>query len=371
MGQKAFEGTLLAHFVIPPSLCYIGAGAFPPRCKFEHSPDPHRGLIPQWQARFLINPLAEFDCRDLADPRPILDYALDFGCYHDFPDPANSLISRNMRGEVRLYEHNETHGQIAVKGYWGNANRVMSSDRQDQFIHEIAMLMRLQHPCVVALTGYSLPVGIDGPKVAMPYVGPHSLQSVIGSGESPVWWTETAKSIVIIGIVIGMYVIHTDGICHRNLKPSNVLLDPDTHFPKIADFESSQFEAAGFIVPYESGSLGYIAPELYTDAPPTPQVDVFSFGVILYEIVVGWPAFDPQLSACQLMNHVCSGKRPVIPPTVSAFVRTLIQRCWDNAPAKRPSFDEIFISLRENGFNIRPDVDPNSVKEFLEHNIKI
>jgi hypothetical protein len=362
--QLAFQNSSVQHFVIPPLLCYIGAAAFSHPCKFDYSSENHKILIPQWLSRFLLDSKSEFDCRDIPPPHHISDSVLDLNEYHEFPDSTQSLISRNSHGEVRLYQHDRTNEQIAMKTYWSESN---GFDSQEQFLREIETLVRIQHPCVVRFIGYCLPVEKLGARIAMQYIGPHSLKTVLESSIVFEWWTSTTKTIVIIGIVVGMYLIHTAGIRHHDLKPSNILLDPVTHFPKITDFGSSQFEVPGPTITSPTGSPGYMAPELWTQQISTQKIDVFSFGIILYEIVIGQRAFNRRLNSYQLMNHICNGHRPPIPGNLPMFVQELMLLCWNHDPEKRPMFKDIFILLRDNQFQIFEDVNPNDISNFVKY----
>ena len=94
----------------------------------------------------------------------------------------------------------------------------------------------------------------------------------------------------------------------------------------------------------------YEAPEVY-DGEYDKKMDVYSFGVMLYEIITGKPAFR-NMSQRQLMKHICLGKREPIPDSVTPFARDLIERCWAHDRDSRPSFDEICVLLKENICNL-------------------
>jgi serine/threonine protein kinase len=110
----------------------------------------------------------------------------------------------------------------------------------------------------------------------MPYIGPDSLESVLRSPQDHPWLTPTSKTVILVGIVLGMYFLQCGGTTHRNLKPANVLLDPTSHYPKIADFGLSA-----------EGDPLYTAPEILLTEGCSKKADAFSFGVLLYEIVTG------------------------------------------------------------------------------------
>jgi serine/threonine protein kinase len=200
----------------------------------------------------------------------------------------------------------------------------------------------------------------------MPYLGPDSLESVLNSPEKYPWFTSTWKTIIIACIVYGMYFVHCRGIIHRDLKPANILLGPTSHCPKIADFGLSREEDTRAKMTADRGTPLYMAPEIIKGDPYSNKVDVFSFGVLLYEIVTGrLPLQDSGGSIFQLHAKVTAGSREQIPATVEPFTAGLISRCWDGDPAHRPTFQEIFDQLRRNRFRLFSTVDSQAVEQFL------
>jgi serine/threonine protein kinase len=165
-----------------------------------------------------------------------------------------------------------------------------------------------------------------------------------------------------------MRYVHSKGIIHRNLTPTNVLLDWDW-IVHIRDF--SQCCLVDDPPPPEknleilSHSVGYRAPECYDDNWSTKS-DVFSFGVILYELLVGEPAFSETLTPYQYIKHMAFEKtRPVIPMSVLPFMRELIDNCWSDDPDIRPSFESIFQCLEDHDFKLLQRVDSSKVCHFV------
>jgi serine/threonine protein kinase len=121
---------------------------------------------------------------------------------------------------------------------------------------------------------------------------------------------------------------------------------------------------------YIAGSPLYIAPERIAGPHYSKKVDVFSFGVLLYEIVTGknpcQGVEDSSDGVYQLYEKVLSGNREEIPRTVEPFTASLISRCWNGNPDDRPTFLEIFDELRENRFRLFRTVDPEAVEQFLQ-----
>jgi serine/threonine protein kinase len=159
--------------------------------------------------------------------------------------------------------------------------------------------------------------------------------------------------------------MHSQGFVYRDLKPGNILIDFEGR-SRIADFGSSKFiESATHLSGNHQGTIQHQALELYGEDPYTEKVDVFSFALVLSEILVGRPIFSAKLSEAQIMFKVCSNVRADLPVCISHDVKSLITRCWSANPGERPSFSEILAELKRIRFKILPGVDPVAVHLFL------
>jgi serine/threonine protein kinase len=184
-----------------------------------------------------------------------------------------------------------------------------------------------------------------------------------------VYWTHTQIAIIVAGIAIGINRLHTCGIAHGALKPSDILLG-ENYQPKISDYVTWTMERTRVAKPSQVGSPTYTAPEIYDCAiDPTGSVDVFAFGLILYELAVGEKAFPLSLSTAAVMKRVIMGQRPTIPQTVDPKVSRLITRCWAPQPERRPTASEAIETLASFDFEILPDVDHRQVIAYL-HNMQ-
>jgi serine/threonine protein kinase len=177
--------------------------------------------------------------------------------------------------------------------------------------------------------------------------------------------SETGVAIIVTGIVAGMRFIHACGFMHRDLKPGNILLDADGR-PKIADLGSSRLVEMGVTPTSTVGSPLYMAPEIYEERAYDKLVDVYSFALILFEVLAREPAFPVSLSPATLMMKITGGVRPPLPTRASQCARTIIERCWNIDPQVRMSFDEIWETLSQNRFVISPGVDGDKVAQFVE-----
>jgi serine/threonine protein kinase len=139
---------------------------------------------------------------------------------------------------------------------------------------------------------------------------------------------------------------------HRDLKPSNILLDHHWR-GLISDFGLSRELAAAGVPSPDVGTRDYSAPEQkILGFRYTKEVDVYAFGLVVYEIVTGEFALDRRPSALSV-------------GVFGPLMRGLISRCWSEDPADRPSFDAILQEMRAIDFAIIPDADPNVIRQSV------
>jgi serine/threonine protein kinase len=113
------------------------------------------------------------------------------------------------------------------------------------------------------------------------------------------------------------------------------------------------------------GTPAYFAPELLVDEEYGPPVDVFAFGVVVFELVVGKRAFTGR-TPMAVQNKISSGYRPLIPPDLPQLTRNLIDVCWRTGPATRPTFNIVCMGLKEGNYEVLPGVVSDRVKAYVE-----
>jgi serine/threonine-protein kinase len=202
------------------------------------------------------------------------------------------VITRPLSRPIEIIGRGGTSTVILMKdpnGIQTFAIKHFHSDiPESAFMSELETLVKLNHPCILRIFGYVLPAKRSQAEIHMEWASNGSLSRayrIIKTSQCPFFLKPTGLSIIICGIVLGMRFMHSRGFIHQDLKPSNILIN-DKGRVVIGDFGSSRNVNAD-ITPVGAGTLQYAAPELGEEVDWTSRVDVYSFGLILYELLVG------------------------------------------------------------------------------------
>ena len=171
----------------------------------------------------------------------------------------------------------------------------------------------------------------------------HELRAVLRRDRTGKLWS------VVSQIVCGMAYLHENGICHRDLKRQNILLDDAWRTVKICDFGlSSILKRDAQSMSVMVGTPAYMAPELIVSNLDTRlefslAIDVFSFGVLLWAL---WCNENPyqreleeqNLNSYTLLERIASGMRPTCSADMPKSLATVIHACWQHENDRRPTF---------------------------------
>ncbi|BAT00526.1 Os07g0203925, partial [Oryza sativa Japonica Group] len=143
----------------------------------------------------------------------------------------------------------------------------------------------------------------------------------------------------------GMCYLHQMGIIHRDLKSANLLMDKD-HVVKVADFGVAHFQDQGGNMTAETGTYRWMAPEVINHQPYDNKADVFSFAIVLWELItskIPYNTMTPLQAAVSVYTRDCAqGSQKMHIP--SYYLRF---RCWDGIPSNRPAFSDILAELED------------------------
>jgi serine/threonine protein kinase len=197
----------------------------------------------------------------------------------------------------------------------------------------------------------------------MKYMSGGSLRRVLEKVKAPKaseFWNPTGIAIIVCGIASGLEFIHSEHLIRRDIKPDNLLLDKRGHC-RIGDFGSSKFMESGSPMSFNAATPFYQVPELWNEGQYTNKIDVFSFALVLYEILVGNYG-----NSMLNLSALADGERAELPGELSLEIRSIISRCWAQNPDDRPSFTDVLNELKQMKFEILAGVDGSAVDQFLK-----
>uniref|UniRef100_A0A1B6MDT4 non-specific serine/threonine protein kinase n=1 Tax=Graphocephala atropunctata TaxID=36148 RepID=A0A1B6MDT4_9HEMI len=246
-------------------------------------------------------------------------------------------------------------GAVAVKRF--HPDDVLGNPEQ-QFVNEVQVLAQLSHPNLLPLLGYA----DDGPALCLAYKYMRHgslLDQLAGQAvkSSLLWWTrvEIAK-----GTARGICHLHLalqKPLVHRDVKSANILLD-DNFTPKLGDFGLVRLGGSGsnsrsvIMTTTVIGTSAYMAPEAHR-GDVSVKMDVFSFGVVLLELLTGLPPYDETREGHDLITHVddaddrkslVDGRAGTWPADIVSGTFELVDLCLLEK-RKRPSISTVMEKL--------------------------
>lgn len=241
---------------------------------------------------------------------------------------------------------------------------------------EVNILSKINHPATLKFIGFSSKDFQNGPYpvIITELIHNGSLSKILKlSKRSPCAfeWNDTRKLIIIYGIASAMAFLHKNNIIHRDLKPDNILMD-DFLCPKVADFGLSKVihSSVDSIIASQStanykGTPIYSAPEVLKDNKYTPACDVYSFGIICYEIMMNSEPFKD--ASIIKVGEYAGGYRPPIDKSLPESYKNLIDLCWSQDLNDRPTFEEIVESLKSDKDFITSNTIEEDFKDYVNY----
>ncbi|PIA45457.1 hypothetical protein AQUCO_01700764v1 [Aquilegia coerulea] len=218
-----------------------------------------------------------------------------------------------------------------------------------EFWREADILSKLHHPNVVAFYG----VVQDGPGATLATVAEFmvngSLRHVLLRKDR--YLDRRKRLIIAMDAAFGMEYLHSKNIVHFDLKCDNLLVnlkDPQRPICKVGDFGLSKIKRNTLVTGGVRGTLPWMAPELLngSSSKVSEKVDVFSFGIVLWEILTGEEPYANMHYGAIIGGIVSNTLRPPVPSFCDAEWKRLMEQCWAPDPVVRPSFTEIASRLR-------------------------
>lgn len=271
-----------------------------------------------------------------------------------------NIIARGTFGTVHkgVYKGQD----VAVKLLeWGEENTMKKSEVQyyrNQFRQEVAVWHKLDHPNVTMFIGASMgnsdlriPSSVQGDEgfhhvpnnaccVVVEYLAGGTLKDYLIRNRRK---KLSYKVVVELALDVsrGLAYLHSQKIAHRDVKTENMLLDKQRRV-KIADFGVARVEASNpKDMTGDTGTPGYMAPEILDGKPYNKKCDVYSFGICLWEIYCCDMPYLTLSFADMTSAVVHQNLRPEMPKCCPHGLADIMRKCWDANPEKRPSMAEV------------------------------
>jgi len=231
-----------------------------------------------------------------------------------------------------------------------------------EFQRELAVLSQFRHPHLVMFMGVSM---VGNPKIVSELCEGGTLFRLLHQEkDQPLSWPQRVK--IALDTAKGMNFLHRQRVVHRDLKSLNLLLVAklcdrgSTPCVKVSDFGLSRFMPlmqsgpCGVHQGLMTGGVGtalWMAPEVLSGGVYDEKVDVYSFAIVLYEVLSRWIPFDGSgLEPVSIAVAVTSGRRPdmrYVPTDCPISLCRVMKACWAQNPALRATFDAVVEMLKQ------------------------
>lgn len=285
----------------------------------------------------------------------------DFGTFRleELIKATDNFNKKNVVGNSgKLYKGRLSQNRkVIIKKYWTHEEGLM-----EMFIAELDALTPISHPNLVQLLGYCQ--SRKHSYLVFEFISNKNLHQLLHDNNTSIATPWVVRHQIAIKVAEGLNHLHSFGVLHRDFKGEKVLLDAQLE-PKTIGFG---------VDPNRKGSFGYICPQFCVDCHFTPACDIFSFAVLLGEMLTGSPAlfqkdgirvnlavrfreefdhgnidkmFDPKLADA---DEATKG----VMRSVAAMVRQCLCPTSDN----RPPLADVLEQLRNFGTNLPEEKDP-------------
>lgn len=247
-------------------------------------------------------------------------------------------LGRGGMGEVFLAQDQLLQRRVAIKEILSGRDSGLDPVSVERLIREARLAAGIQHPHVVAV--HDLIVESGQTYIVMEYLEAQSLAEMI---RTQTRLDPTTVARIGSQVAGALEAAHRSGIIHRDVKPSNILIDAAGN-AKLADFgiargsEDSTLTGTGMLI----GSIAFMAPEVAKGEPASPAADVFSLGCTLYAATEGHAPFIDAAEPTNGMRTLVRLISQPAPPAVHAGPSAkLLARMLDQDPKARPSAGEL------------------------------
>ncbi|KAJ7528149.1 hypothetical protein O6H91_16G086500 [Diphasiastrum complanatum] len=281
------------------------------------------------------------------------------------PEALEDVMKIGKGASATVFETTWLGDKYAKKEFDGSRTR---------FEDEVNALAKLNHPHIVKVSACNVVQDSEATCFFLMDIMPHDLRTCMKektnrNGQYSLPFKISAAIDIMLQISEAMSYVHSQGMVHRDLKPENILVkpvdDPELGnegfvFAKVADFglaKSKREVTAYSHMTKDQGTRRWMAPEVFTaynnddehlDVAFPPKADVYSFGIVCFEILTGKFPFQNVLlkDLFKQLTDPENPLRPELPESYPESLASLIRQCWHTDPRRRPTFVEVSTLLR-------------------------
>lgn len=209
-----------------------------------------------------------------------------------------------------------------------------------EFLQEVENQLKFKG---LAAPIYGITKDIDTYMMVMKYAPYGSLRDMLNNKYHNLSWKD--KLANLYNISLSLKDIHSTGFVHKDFHAGNIVMN-DLTLSKITDFGLCKPISLNSTLEHGSkhkyGVTPYVSPEVLRENAYTRESEIYSFGIIMSEILTSYPPYHDLPHNNDLVLDICKGLRPKIRCKIPQLLQNLMERCWDAIPSKRPTADELF-----------------------------
>ncbi|XP_069146625.1 serine/threonine-protein kinase STY46 isoform X2 [Solanum lycopersicum] len=248
-----------------------------------------------------------------------------------------------------LYKGTYCSQEVAIKIL---KSERLNTELQKEFAQEVYIMRKVRHKNVVRFIGAcTRPPNLC---IVTEYMSGGSVYDYLHKQKGSFKFPTLLK--VAIDVSKGMNYLHQNNIIHRDLKAANLLMD-ENEVVKVADFGVARVKAQTGVMTAETGTYRWMAPEIIEHKPYDHKADIFSFGVLLWELMTGKLPYEYLTPLQAAIGVVQKGLRPAIPKHTHPKIAELLEKCWQRDPTSRPDFPEIIETLQQVAKEVADEED--------------
>ncbi|EXX76732.1 polo kinase CDC5 [Rhizophagus irregularis DAOM 197198w] len=222
---------------------------------------------------------------------------------------------------------------------------------------------------IIKIYGFTKDPELEDYILVMKYASKGDLHKYLQKNFTNLTWNNNNNTVLLIlqDISMGLEYIHNNEFIHRDFHSGNILLDFSWKIGDLGLSQSVKNESSNNEI---YGVIPYIAPEIFKGSAFSKEADIYSLGMIMWELTTGCKPFANVEHDIHLIYKILDGERPKITEDTPECYANIMKSCWDPDPKKRPSMKEICLTVDNWYFRGKNDAEFNQAEEKRENLIE-